>query len=191
MKKNIIIVGVGALGSHVAQFLRNEGNLVLVDFDRVEAKNLASQFHGKAGVGKNKTTALAGVLQFLWGLKPIMNPNKLTEGNADQVLGGADLLLDCLDNGTARRVMQNYARAHNVPCLHGALAAAGAFGQVVWDEQFKIDDGGEGVPTCEDENFLPFIALVAAYQARVAQEFLRHGKKMSLWIPPFAASLKM
>jgi molybdopterin/thiamine biosynthesis adenylyltransferase len=189
--KNITIIGVGALGSHVAMLLRNEASLKLIDFDRVEAKNLASQFHGKPGMGKNKVQALAATMQLLWGLKVTGVPHKLTADNADQLLSGADLLLDCLDNGEARRIVQRYARAHGIPCVHGALAADGVFGQVVWDEKFTVDDAAPGRPTCEDQNFLPFIALVSSYIARLAQEFLATGRKESFWIPPFAGSIKM
>ena len=189
--KKVTIIGAGALGSHTAMFLRNAASLTVVDYDKVEFKNLASQFHVKQGLGKNKTQALSGTLQLLWGLRVETFPQKLVTNNAEQLLSGADLLIDCLDNGPARRVVQAYAREHKVPCLHGALAANGIFGQVVWDEVFKVDDGGEGAPTCEDENFLPFIAIVSAYLARMAQEFLTTGKKVSLWIPPSGASLKM
>jgi tRNA A37 threonylcarbamoyladenosine dehydratase len=63
----ITIVGVGALGSHVVQFLRNlDVTLRLVDFDRVEAKNVMSQFYGQPNVGKNKAVALLQQTSFLF-----------------------------------------------------------------------------------------------------------------------------
>ena len=188
---NITIIGVGALGSHVAQFLRNACELKLVDHDRVEAKNLTSQFHGKPGVSKNKVQALSATLQLLWGLKVTGVPHKLTSDNADQLLSGADLLIDCLDNGEARRIVQKYARAHNIPCLHGALAADGGFGRSIWDESFTIDEASAGAATCENGDFLPFIALVSSYIARSAQEFLASGRKVGFEIPPLSGSIKV
>ena len=57
----IVITGVGALGSHLVQFIRNEKTAIrVVDFDRVEQKNVLSQFYGRPGVGKNKVLALVG-----------------------------------------------------------------------------------------------------------------------------------
>ena len=48
--KAVIVVGVGALGSHVVQLLRNaDATIRVIDFDKVEQKNVASQFHGKPG----------------------------------------------------------------------------------------------------------------------------------------------
>lgn len=186
--KTVTIVGVGALGSHVAQLLRNEAQLRFIDFDRVEAKNTLSQFHGKPGQGKLKVDALKSVMQFLWGMKPDINSNKLIAANVDKLLLKSDLVIDCLDNAEARRVVQNAVRfPHAVPCLHGALAADGAFGRVIWDHMFVIDDGPAGAPTCEDGEHLPFIAIVSAYIARAAQIFLKTGKQVGFSISPTGA----
>jgi molybdopterin-synthase adenylyltransferase len=194
-QKTVIIVGVGALGSHLVQLLRNEANLYVIDFDRVEAKNVLSQFHGKPNVGKNKVASLQQTVNFLWGLKVDGASVKLVDNNVETLLGRdfkwpenivrkADLIVDCLDNGDARRLVQAYARAHSVPCLHGALAADGGFGRVIWDENFVIDDGAAGAATCEDGAHLPFIALVSSFLARSAQMFLNQSKRQGWSIAP-------
>lgn len=186
MTRTIVIVGVGALGSHAALLLRNvEAKMKVIDFDRVEQKNTMSQFHTRMGVGRNKAQALAQSFQGLFGLRIEAVPHKLTADNAEALLGGADLILDCLDNGEARRVVQKLARAQGVPCLHGALAADGQLGRVVWDEHFQIDDEpGEGAATCEDGEHLPFIAMVSARLAHSAQAFLDSGQKLSFQLFP-------
>ena len=191
MSKKITVVGVGALGSHFVQFLRSEDvEFKLIDFDRVEQKNTLSQFHGKPSVGKLKVQGLQSTLQFLWGMKTNVNTNKLTIENVSQLLKDSDLIVDCLDNAEARRIIQNYVRGLDVdgdltPCLHGAVDGEGSFGRVVWDEGFVIDSGSApGTPTCEDGENLPFIASVAAYMARSAQAFLRKGVKHGFQISP-------
>ncbi len=184
MSKNITIVGVGALGSHVAMFLRNEGHLRLIDFDRIEQKNVLAQFHSKPNVGKLKTQALQSTMNFLWGIKSDVVTNKLTVGNTDALLGGGtDLIIDCLDNGEGRRLIQGYVRKHNIPCLHGGLAANGEFGRAIWDNAFVIDDvGGPGAATCEGGEHLPFIATASATIARAAQIFLKTGNQLGFSI---------
>lgn len=175
--KTVVIVGVGALGSHLVQFLRNEAvTLKVVDHDRIERKNVMSQFHGKATVGKSKVQGLAQAMNFMFGVKIDTVPHKLTADNAEMLLR-ADLVIDCLDNGEARRVIQQTVRTSGTPCLHGALSAAdNAFGRVVWDPDFAIDDEGqEGAATCENGAALPFITLVSAVMAKAAQEFLATG----------------
>jgi molybdopterin-synthase adenylyltransferase len=184
--KQIVIVGVGALGSHLVQALRNEEvSIKVIDFDRVEMKNVASQFHFKNGVGKKKTDALKQAMQFCYGRKIEVVGNKLTSDNDEQLLGGADLIIDCLDNGEARRVVQAFARANDVPCIHGALAANGEFARVVWDAMFVIDDVGDGgAATCEDGEFLPFIGVASFYLALAVQKFLGEGRKLGFSISP-------
>ena len=185
----VVIVGAGALGSHVVQFLRNvECDLVVVDPDRVEAKNLANQFHGKPGTGKLKVAALSQAMLFLYGKVVASNPHKLVEDNVAAILGKADLVVDCLDNYAGRKLVQDFVRYKAIPCLHGALAADGQYGRVVWDSAFIIDaEAKAGEPTCHGGDHLPFIALVSAYLSRAAQEFIATGKKRGYEVNPAGA----
>jgi len=188
MSKVVTVVGVGALGSHLVQFLRSEDvSICAIDFDRVEQKNVQSQFHGKPSVGKMKASALKQSMQFMYGMKMDAKTNKLAEGNVEALLVG-DLIIDCVDNGAARRLIQDHVRAMSIPCLHGALAPDGSFGRVIWDEGFAIDDeAGQGAATCENGEFLPFIAITSAYLARSAQLFLSTNEKVGFSISPAGA----
>lgn len=198
--KRVLIVGVGALGSHVAMLLRNEAELLLLDFDHVETKNVLSQFHGRQAVGKNKAVALAGLIALVHGVKAFGIPQKLRLDTAIQQCGrrhfgtrdergnplyfGPDLVVDATDNAEARRAAQAGARANSIPCLHGGLAAAGAYGMVRWDEDFVISEPDAESATCEDGAFLPFIVDVAARMALAAQMFLRTGAKHGYAVAP-------
>ncbi len=188
MSKLVTIVGVGALGSHLVQFLRSEDvSLRIIDFDRVEQKNTYSQFHGVPARGKKKVDSLAQAMQMLFGTKLKTIPHKLCSDNLDALLGG-DLVVDCLDNGEARQLVQSWVRKHGVPCLHGALASDGSFGRVVWDEDFVIDsEGVAGEATCALGEFLPFIAITAAYLAKSSQSYLRNAEKTGFEISPSGA----
>lgn len=181
--KKIVIVGVGALGSHALLFLRNLGyTLVAVDFDRIEQKNTLAQFHAKSGVGKNKAQSFQQTLNFLFGIKIEAVPHKLTKDNVQVLLGGAALVIDCLDSGASRRDVQTFVRETKVPCLHGALSADGLLGRVVWDDKFLVDDEDGDGATCEDGEHLPFIGLVSAQLAHAAKEFLTTGEQRSYQI---------
>jgi molybdopterin/thiamine biosynthesis adenylyltransferase len=185
--KHVVVVGVGALGSHVVQFLRAVPDISIhvIDFDRVERKNTLSQFHGSSHVGRNKAQALAQAMQFFWKVKLDPVPHKLTEDNAGTLLLKRDLVIDCLDNAASRLVVQENVRARKIPCLHGALAADGAYGRVIWDESFEIDsEAGAGAATCEGGEHLPFIAITAGFLARAAQEFLADGVRRGYAISP-------
>ena len=185
--KKIVIIGAGALGSHLALLARNwEATLRVVDFDRVEQKNTLAQFHSRMGLRQNKAQALQKALAGLFGVRIDAVPHRLTEDNAATLLEGAALVVDCTDNAEARRVIQRQVQAAGIPCLHGALAADGMFGRAIWDEHnFTADEEGEpGQATCEDGQQLPMFALVAAQLAVTAQRFLDSGKQQSFQISP-------
>ena len=186
MGTTVVIVGVGALGSHLAHLSRNWTRPIrLVDFDRVEQRNTQAQFHTRMGLGRNKAQALQQALQGMFGLKVDSRPHRLTDDNLSQLLGEAELIVDCTDNAEARRLIQDYARQHQVACLHGALSADGNFARVVWDEHFVEDqEDRAGQATCEDANQLPFFALVASTLAISAQDFLLDGTRRSYQLTP-------
>ena len=156
----------------------------MIDFDRVEQKNVMSQFHSKMGVGRNKAQAIGQAMQGLYGLRIEAIPHRLGEDNVEQLLAGADLVLDCVDNAPTRSIIQAQVRSDDTPCLHGALAADGSYARVMWDPQFTADDGSEGAATCEDGEHLPFITFVAARMAMAVQDFLHHGRQRSCHLHP-------
>lgn len=195
-KPLIVVVGVGALGSHLVQFIRNlDANIRIIDFDRIEQKNTMSQFHPKPHTGKAKAQALKMTMTFLWKKDLDVVSNKLTKDNVEELLEDSDLIIDCLDNAPSRKLVQDWAKEHPLErkggpcCLHGALDADGNFGQVIWTEDFKIDSGSpEGTATCEDGEHLPFIVTVAAYLARAAQLFIADGTKVGFQVHPGGAT---
>lgn len=181
--KTVTVVGVGALGSHLVQFLRNEPVTIrVIDFDRVEQKNVQSQFHGKPAVGKKKVDSLKQSMQFMYGERIQTISNRVTADNVETLITG-DLVVDCLDNGASRKLVQDQVRKAGIPCLHGALAPDGSFGRVIWDDDFIIDsESGSAGATCENGEFLPFIAITSAYLARAAQVFFLTQEKIGFSI---------
>ena len=185
MNKSIVIVGGGALGSHLIQFIRNfPAQVTLIDFDSVEAHNLLGQFHGAQGKGRKKVLALQQMMLGLWGTKITIIPHKLTVDNAVTLLKDAGLVVDCVDNSETRILIQQTVRNLNIPCLHGALSADGSLGRVVFDEWFTADNMGalSGQATCEDGANLPFHALMGAHLALAVQRFLQTGAKESFQV---------
>lgn len=177
--KRIVVCGVGALGSTCVQYLRSlEAELRLVDFDRVESKNLSAQWFVKQSLGKNKAEAIRLQLANFYGLKAEAMGVRLGANNATQLLAGAALAVDCFDNADSRIVLSEAARAHSIPLVHAALAADGTFGLVRWDERFAPDrEDAEGQATCEGGEHLPMIGLVGATLARSIQDFVQRDER--------------
>ena len=160
----IVFCGVGALGSTAVVLCRSlPVELRLVDFDRVESKNLAAQAFVKQSLGRNKAEAL-GV--------------RVVDGNVAEVCAGAGVIVDCFDNRAGRAVLSAHARAAQLPLLHAALSGDGRCGVGRWDERFVADaEDQPGQATCEGGEHLPFIGLLAAALARALQDFVTDGRR--------------
>jgi hypothetical protein len=182
----VLFCGGGALGSHGLFLARDlEHELAVVDFDRVETKNLASQWFVKQMVGKNKATALKTQLLNFYDVKLQEYPVKLTALNAEAILGVADLVVECFDNAESRRVVQGFVRAQRKPCVHAGLAANGEFGVVRWDQHFVIDDEDvAGQATCEGRGFLPLILRVSSSLVASVQFFFKDGREVNWNVSP-------
>jgi molybdopterin/thiamine biosynthesis adenylyltransferase len=179
MSVRIAFCGVGALGSSAVVMSRNlEARLRLIDFDRVESKNLLAQAFVKQSIGKNKADALRLQLSNFYGVKVESFGRRLSSDNCQALLGEADLLVDCFDNAASRKLLSDFARDSSKPLVHAAISGDGTFGIVRWDERFAPDEEDEeGQATCEGGEHLPLINLVAASLARAIQDFLRSGDK--------------
>lgn len=187
----VVVVGVGALGSHVVQLGRTlPVQWKVIDFDRIEAKNLLAQFHTRMGVGKNKAQALAQAMQGMFGVKIDAIPHRLTADNTETLLGDADLVVDCLDNAEARTLVQAFVRARGIACVHGALAPGGELGRVVWDHAFVIDsEDAPGQATCENGEHLPLIAQTAATLTQAIALFVGQRSQLSTQLLPTMSML--
>ncbi len=175
----IAFCGAGALGSNAVLYCRSlAAELRIIDFDRVESKNLAAQWFVKQSVGKNKAEAVRLQLANFYGLKAEALGVRLAASNAAQLLDGCDLAVDCFDNHDSRLLLSEAARARALPLVHAALAADGTFGLVRWDERFAPDrEDAAGQATCEGGEHLPVIGLLAATLARTIQDFVQRGDR--------------
>lgn len=184
MTAKVIVCGVGALGSTAVHGCRSLGvELRVVDFDRVEAKNLAAQWFVKQSIGKNKAEAIRLQLVNFYGVRAEAFGVRLAAGNAAQLLAGCALAVDCFDNADSRIALADAARAAGVPLVHAALAADGTFGLVRWDERFVADrEDAAGQATCEGGDHLPMIGVIGATLARVIQDFVRGGERRDYMI---------
>jgi len=182
--KRVVFAGVGAIGSHAAWLCRNlDAKLVLIDFDRVESKNLASQAFAKPSIGKNKADALKLQLLNFHGVSAEAFGVKVAADNVRTLLDRADLVVDAFDNAAGRAVLSAHARETGLALVHAGVSGEGDFGVVRWDERFIPDaEDHEGQATCEGGAHLPMIAAIAAQLALVVQDFLTDGTRRDVLV---------
>ncbi len=121
----VFIAGAGGLGCPVALNLTSTGvgHITLCDCDTVDATNLNRQFlHAEKNIGLEKTTS---ALQFLTRFNSSIDFTALAcridKDNVHELVGDADIILDCLDNFTARYALNQCAIEKNIPLVHGAV----------------------------------------------------------------------
>jgi adenylyltransferase/sulfurtransferase len=121
----VFVAGVGGLGCPVTMnlALAGVGHLKICDADTVDVTNLNRQFlHCEANVGMLKTASARNSILSLNSQVEIETvPEKITSENVDDLVGDAEIILDCLDNFTARHAIGQCAVRKGVPLVHGAV----------------------------------------------------------------------
>ncbi|HEX6315417.1 MAG TPA: molybdopterin-synthase adenylyltransferase MoeB [Gemmatimonadaceae bacterium] len=121
----VAIVGLGGLGSPSAMYLAaaGVGSIGLIDGDTVDVSNLQRQvLYGDADVGRPKATVAARRLaQMNRNVQLLTFPERLTSGNALEVLGEFDVVLDGSDNFPTRYLVNDAAVMLGLPVVHGSV----------------------------------------------------------------------
>ncbi len=117
----VAIVGLGGLGSHVAQQLAYLGvrHFVLIDGDRVDPTSLNRLVQaGPRDVGRMKVDVIKEQVERLAGRKYISVKalaTDLRDANALEAVKKVDVLFGCVDNDGARLVLNELACAYLIP----------------------------------------------------------------------------
>ena len=177
--KTAVVVGCGALGSHIASHLvrAGVGRLILADRDFVEWHNLPRQAlysEEDADAGMPKSVAAARRLRKINPLVEI--EEHVVEVNADTVEGlisGCDLVLDGADNFEVRYLVNEACVKHGIPWMYGGvLGTYGLMAPIVPGETPCLRcllgpmPAPGAVPTCETAGVLgAIVATIAALEA--------------------------
>ena len=125
----VLVAGAGGLGCPLATYLAaaGVGELRVCDQDVVELSNLNRQIlYGHADLGQPKATAAAARLR-AQNADIRVTPHVLTldAESLTRVAGGADLIVDCVDNFATRHLLNQYCVDHGVPLLHAGVWGMG------------------------------------------------------------------
>ena len=122
---SVLLIGAGALGSPAALYLAaaGVGRLGLVDADVVDVSNLQRQIlHGDSWVGKPKLESAAARLREVNPHVRVESyPVRFTAGNALEIAGGYDILVDGSDNFPTRFLANDTAYFLKKPLVYGAI----------------------------------------------------------------------
>jgi molybdopterin/thiamine biosynthesis adenylyltransferase len=128
LQARVGVVGLGGLGGTVVEVLARMGvgHLRLVDGDRFEDSNLNRQLLSTVeGLGQLKSEAARARVS---RINPSVDVTALSEfvtaENAEAVLAGCDVVVDCLDTLRTRFVVEDACRRIGCPLVSAAVAGA-------------------------------------------------------------------
>jgi sulfur-carrier protein adenylyltransferase/sulfurtransferase len=125
MKSRVLVIGAGGLGSPAAMYLAaaGVGTIGLVDFDRVELSNLQRQLlHDTADVGRPKVESARDRLTELNpNVEVVVHETLLSSGNAFEVLGGYEVVIDGTDNFPVRYLVNDATQMLGIPLVYGSI----------------------------------------------------------------------
>ncbi len=166
---NVMIGGVGGLGTHQAQQLQRIGvnKIYLYDYDKIEKSNLNRQvFYGRKDLGEYKVEIAKNHLQDFNLDTELITCNKKIKPDLN-IPEDVHLVFDGLDNFKSRYILEDLAIEKEIPFVHGGTNSW--YGQVVViipGETLRLKDIFEGVEDSENTPsvFSPVVSSVASLQ---------------------------
>lgn len=124
-----IVIGLGGVGSYAAEALVRSGvgHVTMVDFDKVCVTNVNRQLHAtRKTVGKRKAELMVErAVQINPRGEFVAVPRFYEAETSEEILGpGFDVVLDCIDNMTAKLHLLETCYTRGIPVL-SAMGAGG------------------------------------------------------------------
>lgn len=181
-----LIVGCGALGASHAEMLSRAGvgNLRIVDRDFVEFTNLQRQTLFKEEDAEQRMPKAAAAKRRIAEINSEVAVEEviadITNSNVEELIDGADVILDGTDNFIVRYLLNDACVKHNRNWIYGAAVSSyGTTMTVIPSETpclrciFEdMPDAGSS-PTCDTAGvIMPIIASVSAVQVAEAIKLL-------------------
>lgn len=176
---DIAVIGQGALGSVLAEQLvrAGVGTLRIIDRDFVELSNLHRQFiYTEQDAEQFLPKALAAEAYY-----NKINSNvtiqahvaDLSSSNIDELLHNVHLIVDGTDNFAVRYLINDYAVAHHIPWIYGAIVGTSGSTATFIPGQtpcyaclFPVEPEFGAVDTCDTAGVIsPIVQMVASIQA--------------------------
>jgi sulfur carrier protein ThiS adenylyltransferase len=176
--KTVAVAGCGGLGSNISISLARSGvgNLIIADFDVIEASNLNRQQYTQEDLGKLKVEVLAGYLK---KINRDINITTIEEKLKPQTMPyhfeAADILIEAFDNaGSKLWLIESWACAYpeRAVIVGSGMAGLGGFDKISVKKAGNLYICGDGVSDMSMGLMAPRVAIVANLQAMTALEIL-------------------
>jgi molybdopterin/thiamine biosynthesis adenylyltransferase len=189
----VALVGVGALGTLSADYLSRAGvgKLILIDKDSIEEVNLHRQLlYMYSDIGKNKAeVAKRELLESNPDVQVDVHIEYLTEENAQALLGSAQLILDCTDKMSVRKIINEYCKLAGKKWIHAATSGSKGNVYVVdnpelFSKHFRSNQEsipGEFAVLGPVAGLVSCIQSVEAIKILTGNEYCKNLQRFDLW----------
>ena len=180
----VAVVGAGALGSPVIQYLAaaGVGTIKVIDFDEVKLENLQSQvIHTSRDLNRPKVASAKDKVRNINRNINFEAANiKLEAENIVTEIDGYDIVIDCTDNFKARYLINDACVLCKIPLVFGAIyqfeGQVGIFnldGGPCFRCQFPAPPEPGLVPTCAEGGAIsPLPGIIGSIQANEALKLI-------------------
>ena len=123
MKKKVLVIGAGALGSSILTLLARNGiNLGIVDKDIVKKENLIRQIlYDENDIGKKKVIVAKEKLSKINSHINIEIYDTWFDENSFNISKGYDILVGSTDNLKSRLIINEASIYYNIPSIYVAI----------------------------------------------------------------------
>ena len=126
LQSKVAIIGAGGLGGTILELLTRIGigKLIIADKDIIVDSNLNRQIlSNETNLGQSKTdAAVKRVKEINSSVEIVGHSVFIDSDNVKEIIEGADVAVDALDNLPSRFVLQKACRDLKIPLVHGAIA---------------------------------------------------------------------
>ena len=142
LRSHVAVIGLGGLGGTVTEILARIGigNLSLVDGDSFEDSNLNRQLLSSTEhLGRPKAEVAA---QRVAAVNPAVQTRVITEfftaDNAQSILAGAAIAVDCLDSISSRFILEQGCRNAGIPLVSAAIGGTSGQATVIYPDDIGL-----------------------------------------------------
>jgi proteasome lid subunit RPN8/RPN11 len=177
-RMTVCVIGVSGTGSVVAEQLARLGfgRIILVDFDRVEHKNLNRILNATFVQAERRDLKVEAFAQSIRAHHPdtevVVLPSSIDDRNAVLASSNADFIFSCVDDVEGRHIADRLAAYFAIPLFDVGVSiptrSATDGRRAVADAVGRIDYVQPGGSTLKDRGVYDAAALEAAYLRRVA-----------------------
>lgn len=176
-ERQVVVFGVGALGSNLVDHFARIGfkKIALFDKDRIEGDNVNSQIYNQKEQGQLKVDAMKNRVYLINKTQVETEHRPVTKENIGKFIKKFpenSIFIDCFDNEESRRVL-----AENIKGCLLHLGVADNYAEIVFNESYRVPSRPPGIDICEYPQARSLSLVAVAIATEMLHVYMTTGKR--------------